>query len=128
MDPNSEVHAAQQQFRETLIGSGLRYAERLRALREAGLDYPVAVAKGGGLALIFVKGDRAKGYGPHLRFGPVDSKNIAKSNEAEVERWNRASPAHEVELMPIQRMLEREGMRIFTLLLELQRSVERTEG
>lgn len=127
MSKDQEVRAAQQQIRETLISTGMRYANRLRYLRAQGINHEVAVAKGGGLALIFVKGDSKKGVGPHLRFGAPDSPAVTKVSKAEVDRWNGSNPNHEVEVLPIQTMLEKECGRVFTLLLEVQASVDRSE-
>lgn len=117
----TEQEAAVQQFRETLIKSGIEHAERLRFLRGIGQNYNIAVSTSGCLAIIL---DDKNQY----RFGPVYSNRVQAADAALADRWNRQAPNHPVELKPIQQALNEECSRIFLLMHELQKSVERTEG
>jgi len=121
----TEQEAAIQQVRETLIKSGIMFAERLRELRAQGRNYPIAMSKSGGLAIIQTKSTREQ---PGLyRFGSPASKAVACVNEALVDRWNSKEPNHPVELWMIQQALMNECARVFTLLHEIQQSIERQE-
>lgn len=123
----TEQEAAVQQVRETLIKSGIQFAERLRKLRSQDRNFQIAMSKSGGLAIIQTTGDGTQTKSVY-RFGSVCSHSVAPANQALVDRWNRQEPNHPVELKPIQQALNEECSRIFLLIHELQKSVERTEG
>jgi RNase adaptor protein for sRNA GlmZ degradation len=53
---------------------------------------------------------------------------VQAADAALVARWNNQAPSHPVELKSIQQALNEECSRIFLLMHELQKSVERTEG
>lgn len=107
-----------QQTREQFIAHGLKCSARAKQVREDGSNgtFMVAHQQGGGMALIFVKGDSKTGVGPHLRFGPVWSRNIAKVTSEEVARWNRENPQHPVVRMPILSALSIEALKTFEMI------------
>jgi hypothetical protein len=119
----TEQEAAIQQVRENLIKSGILFANRLRELRAQGKNFPIAVSKSGGLAIIATKATREQ---PSVyRFGSVHSTSVAAATDAMVDRWNTKEPNHPVELWMIQQALMSECSRVFTLLHEIQQSMER---
>lgn len=125
MDTNmTKQEAAIQQVRETLIKSGIMFANRLRDLRAQNKNFPIAMSKSGGLAIIATKSTKeAPGV---YRFGSPASTKVAPANQAMVDHWNRKEPNHEVEIWMIQQALMNECARIFTLLHEIQQNMERT--
>lgn len=121
----TEQEAAIQQVRETLIKSGIMFANRLRELRAQGKNFPIAMSKSGGLAIIATKATRDQ---PSVyRFGSPASKCIASVTQAIVDHWNNREPNHPVELWMIQQALMQECARVFTLLHEIQLGIERQE-
>ena len=117
--------AAVTQMTETMISTGIAIAERVRSLKAKGENFNIGIAPGGGLALIFVKGDARKEIKPHFRFGAPHSTGVARVNLLEVESWNRQHPQHPVEMKPIQTALAEEAVRVFALLSELRKADER---
>jgi hypothetical protein len=123
MDPI--VADAQQQVRETLIKSGIQFAQRLRDLRAQGKNFPIAMSKSGGLAIIATKATRDQ---PSVyRFGSPASPLVASVTQATVDRWNAKEPNHPVELFMIQQALMAECSRIFLLLHEIEQGIKREE-
>ena len=121
----TEQEAAIQQVRESLIKAGILAANRLRELRAQGKNFPIAMSVGGGLAVIATKATREQ---PSVyRFGAVHSTAVASINQAMVDHWNSKEPNHPVELWMIQQALMSECARVFTLLHEIQQSIERQE-
>lgn len=122
----TEQEAAIQQVRETFIKSGIMFANRLRELRAQGKNFPIAMSKSGGLAIIQTKATREQ---PGLyRFGSPASKAVASGNQALIDLWNSKEPNHPVELWMIQQALMNECARVFTLLHEIEENIKRTEG
>ena len=119
--------AAIQQVRETMIKSGIQFADRLRELRAQNRNFQIAMSKSGGLAIIQTTGDGTQTKNVY-RFGSVCSHSVAPANQALVDRWNSQEPNHPVELWTIQQALMNECARIFTLLHEIEQNIKRTEG
>jgi hypothetical protein len=124
---NEEALVACHQVREQLISSGIKHANRLRELRTANLNYDIAVMKGGGMGLIFIKGGSSL-HGQY-KFGPLWSSNIHRCGPDLVRRWNgHAGENHEVGLVKIQEALAQECVKILTLMADLEKSRERLES
>jgi hypothetical protein len=121
----TEQEAAIQQVRETLIKSGIMFAERLRELRAQGKNFPIAMSKSGGLAIIATKATREQPSA--YRFGSPASRQVASVTQAIVDHWNSKEPNHPVELFMIQQALMAECSRIFLLLHEIQQGIDRQE-
>jgi hypothetical protein len=91
------------QMRESFITIAARYGAKLKDLRDKNFNPNVAVLKGGGMALRFMEGKPG-----HYRLGAVDLADVACTTQRVVDQWNREHPNHEVELVPLQKAVERE--------------------
>lgn len=114
----SEQKAAIQQTREQFIAHGLKCSDRAKQVRADGSNgtFMVAHQEGGGMGLVFIKGDRKTGVGPHLRFGAIWASNIAKVTSEEVARWNRENPTSPVVRLPLLTALSIEALKTFELI------------
>jgi hypothetical protein len=107
--------ASVMQMRESFITIAARYGEKLKDLRSKNFDPEVAVLKGGGMALRFIPGQPGT-----YRLGAVDMADVACTTQKMVDLWNRQHPNHEVELVRLQKAVERECASVCIMLHEIE--------